>query len=222
MSYRMKITLPDPIMAQLEALAEQRGEPASRIAAQMVCAGLAEGKDPRRDDSSITASSPATAPDRNAPWIEPVLGDPEWRSYMWGSIVALVRPLPARAGAPERRLVGGRRARRGALRARGLARLDRPGGGGPTARAGVSCAALRLQPRTPPGRRRRHAGMAARRPAGRVGSLIPGRDANERQHRGDARVGGRGRARTTGTANDGVVAAGWPLLRAPEASGLTP
>jgi hypothetical protein len=46
MSYRMKITLPDPTMAQLEALAEQRGEPASRIAAQMVCAGLAEGKDP--------------------------------------------------------------------------------------------------------------------------------------------------------------------------------
>jgi hypothetical protein len=65
MSYRMKITLPDPTMAQLEALAEQRGEPASRIASQMVCAGLAEGKDSRRDDSSISASSPATAPDRN-------------------------------------------------------------------------------------------------------------------------------------------------------------
>jgi hypothetical protein len=94
MSYRMKITLPDPTMAQLEALAEQRGEPASRIAAQMVCAGLAEGKEPRRDDSSISASSPATAPDRNAPWIEPVLGDPEWRSYMWGSIVALYGRYP--------------------------------------------------------------------------------------------------------------------------------
>jgi hypothetical protein len=94
MSYRMKITLPDPTMAQLEALAEQRGEPASRVAAQMVCAGLAEGKDPRRDDSSISASSPATAPDRNAPWIEPVLGDSEWRSYMWGSIVALYGRYP--------------------------------------------------------------------------------------------------------------------------------
>lgn len=94
MSYRMKITLPDPTMSQLEALAEQRGEPASRIASQMVCTGLAEGKDPRRDDSSISASSPATAPDRNAPWIEPVLGDPEWRSYMWGSIVALYGRYP--------------------------------------------------------------------------------------------------------------------------------
>jgi hypothetical protein len=27
MSYRMKITLPDPTMTQLEALAEQRGNP---------------------------------------------------------------------------------------------------------------------------------------------------------------------------------------------------
>jgi hypothetical protein len=43
MSYRMKITLPDPTMTQLEALAEQRGEPASRIAAQMICAELADG-----------------------------------------------------------------------------------------------------------------------------------------------------------------------------------
>ncbi|HSZ70817.1 MAG TPA: hypothetical protein VK756_10705 [Solirubrobacteraceae bacterium] len=90
----MKITLPDPTMAQLEILAEQRGEPASRIATQMVCTGLAEGKDPRRDDSSISASSPATVPDRNAPWIEPVLGDSEWRSYMWGSIVALYGRYP--------------------------------------------------------------------------------------------------------------------------------
>jgi hypothetical protein len=36
-----------------------------------------------------------------------------------------------------------------------------------------------------------------------VGSLIADHDANEQQHRGEARVGGRGRARTTGTPNDG-------------------
>ncbi len=36
MSHRMKITLPNPTMARLQALAEERGEPASRIAAQMV------------------------------------------------------------------------------------------------------------------------------------------------------------------------------------------
>jgi len=96
MSYRMKITLPDPTMAQLETLAEQRGEPASRVAAQMVCAGLAEGRDPRRDHASISASPPTEAPDsdRHAPWIEPVLGDPEWRSVMWGSIVALYGRYP--------------------------------------------------------------------------------------------------------------------------------
>jgi hypothetical protein len=91
MSYRMKITLPDPTMTQLEALAEQRGEPASRIAAQMICAGIADGKDPQREHSSISMSSPAENPDpdRRAPWIEPFLGDPEWRSHMRGSIVAL-------------------------------------------------------------------------------------------------------------------------------------
>ncbi len=96
MSYRMKITLPDPTMAQLETLAEQRGEPASRVAAQMVCAGIAEGKDLRRDHASISASPPTEAPDsdRHAPWIEPVLCDPEWRSVMWGSIVALYGRYP--------------------------------------------------------------------------------------------------------------------------------
>ncbi len=120
----------------------------------------------------------------------------------WLAVAAVhLARVPAGAGAPERRLVGGCRARRGAVRARGLARLDRPGSGGPTVRAGVSCAALRLQSRTSPGRRRRHAGMAARRPAGRVGSLIAERDADEKQHRGDTRVAGRGRARTTGTPN---------------------
>jgi hypothetical protein len=27
--------------------------------------------------------------DRHAPWIEPIMGDPEWKARMWGSIVAL-------------------------------------------------------------------------------------------------------------------------------------
>ncbi len=86
MSYRMKITLPDPTMTQLEVLAERRGEPASRVAAQMVSAGIADGKDLQRAQASISASPPTEAPDsdRHAPWIEPVLGDPEWRSVMWG------------------------------------------------------------------------------------------------------------------------------------------
>lgn len=125
MSYRMKITLPDPTMTQLEALAEQRGEPASRVATQIVCAGLTENKDLRRDHALIAASSPTETPDsdRHAPWIEPVLGDPEWRSVMWGSIVALYGRYP-RELALERRLVGGLIARRDAVRARRLARLD--------------------------------------------------------------------------------------------------
>jgi hypothetical protein len=83
-------------MTHLEVLAEQRGEPASRIAAQMVCAGIADGKGLQRDHVSISASPPTEAPDsdRHAPWIEPVLGDPEWRSIMWGSIVALYGRYP--------------------------------------------------------------------------------------------------------------------------------
>jgi hypothetical protein len=93
MSYRMKITLPDPTMAQLETLAEQRRTGVPHRSADGLHRAR-RGKGPRRDDSSISASSPATAPDRNAPWIEPVLGDPEWRSYMWGSIVALYGRYP--------------------------------------------------------------------------------------------------------------------------------
>jgi hypothetical protein len=54
MSYRMKITLPDPIVTQLEALAEQRGEPAARVATKMIEAGLAEGERP----STRRVSSP--------------------------------------------------------------------------------------------------------------------------------------------------------------------
>ena len=47
MSYRMKITLPDPTMAQLEALAEQRGEPASRSADGLRRVRRGKGPSPR-------------------------------------------------------------------------------------------------------------------------------------------------------------------------------
>jgi hypothetical protein len=41
-SRRMKITLPDPLMTQLQELAANNGEPVSRTAARMVCDGLAD------------------------------------------------------------------------------------------------------------------------------------------------------------------------------------
>jgi hypothetical protein len=102
MSYRMKITLPDPTMARLQALAEERGEPMSRIAAHMVCAEAADRKDPHRTHGPTPASLPTEDPDldldRRAPWIEPLFGDPRWRAEMWGSIVALYGRYPRELG----------------------------------------------------------------------------------------------------------------------------
>jgi hypothetical protein len=91
MSYRMKITLPDPTMAQLEALAEQRGEPASRVAAQLICAEILAGRDPKRTHITTQAPPPNAEPDpdQRAPWIEPYYDREDWRAVMWGSIVAL-------------------------------------------------------------------------------------------------------------------------------------
>jgi hypothetical protein len=91
MSYRMKITLPDPIVTQLGALAEQRGEPAARVAAKMIEAALAEGeRPPTQRVSSPARSLPARSePDERPPWLEPYGGDSRWRALMWGSIVAL-------------------------------------------------------------------------------------------------------------------------------------
>jgi hypothetical protein len=92
----MKITLADPTVAQLEALAEQRGEPASRVAAQMISAEIADRKDPHRTRTSAETPAPAENPDpdRRAPWIEPFLDYKQWRALMWGSIVALYGRYP--------------------------------------------------------------------------------------------------------------------------------
>jgi hypothetical protein len=96
MSYRLKITLPDPTMAQLEALAEQRGEPASRVAAQLVCAAILSGRDPKQACAAKPVPVPKDQPDpdRRAPWIEPFYDRHEWRALMWGSIVALYGRYP--------------------------------------------------------------------------------------------------------------------------------
>jgi hypothetical protein len=70
MSYRMKITLPDPIVTQLEALADQRGEPVARVAAKMIETGIAEGeRPPTRRVSPPARSLPARSePDERPPW----------------------------------------------------------------------------------------------------------------------------------------------------------
>ena len=92
MSRRVKITLPDPLVSQLEALAEERGEPTSRVAAQFVCSGIVKRMDEQQSTEAIVPFvGPDTDPgsDRRAPWIEPLFDAENWRSVMWGSIVAL-------------------------------------------------------------------------------------------------------------------------------------
>jgi len=102
MSHRLKITLPEPAMTQLEAIAEQREEPVSRIAAQMVCNQTADGQTGKHNHT-IPVPEPAEVgelddPDCHAPWIEPVMGDPDWRQRMWSSISDLHERYPRELG----------------------------------------------------------------------------------------------------------------------------
>ncbi len=96
MSRRIKMTLPDPLVAQLEALAEARGEPTSRVAAQLVCAEIEKRIGEQTGQAIVPFVETAVAPDmdRRAPWIEPFYDQEEWRTQMWGSIVALYGRYP--------------------------------------------------------------------------------------------------------------------------------
>ena len=91
MSYRLKITLPIVLAEQLNELAASTGEPAARIAAQMVRAGLAETPASRHE-----VRAPVAAEDEDsfrARWLQPYGGDREWSMWMWAGIVALHGPL---------------------------------------------------------------------------------------------------------------------------------
>lgn len=81
------------------------------------------------------------------------------------------RTLSEGARAPQGRLVGRRVPRRGTVRFRRLARLDRRSCGRPSPRAGVPRASRRLRTRAPPRRRQRDQRMDAGCAAGRVGPL---------------------------------------------------
>lgn len=91
MSYRLKITLPDPVMGQLEALAASVGEPASRLAAEMVRERMADPKlagQIHRPRAVLTPTRHGRLEQRPQ-WLEPYGGDRQWRALMWGGIVAL-------------------------------------------------------------------------------------------------------------------------------------
>src|ERR1700733_5627516 len=89
MSQRLKITLPDAVMAELRAMAARDGVPIARVAAERIAGEIRNGS--RTDDTSQlpTLLDDDALDDRHAPWIEPVMGDLIWRQRMWGSIAAL-------------------------------------------------------------------------------------------------------------------------------------
>jgi hypothetical protein len=90
MSHKYQVVLPDPIADQLEELAAGTGEPPSTLAGQLVRNGVALAA----EDGKVRPLKPApilvghNGNDR-APWLEPYGGDADWRTDMWGAIVAL-------------------------------------------------------------------------------------------------------------------------------------
>jgi hypothetical protein len=90
MSRPVKIVLPDPVAAQLAELAANADQAPATLAGRIVRDGVAlaarDGKvRPLRSAPVLVART-----DRDRPlWLEPYGGDPDWRSRMWGAIVAL-------------------------------------------------------------------------------------------------------------------------------------
>jgi hypothetical protein len=132
MSRRLKITLPEAVATQLDELVANTGEPAARLAGQMVRQGIAEaasGEDvrpPRVELASVLPDAPENGePNQRAPWLEPYGGDREWRSWMWGGIVALHGRYPTTPRRIEARLVEERGARGDPVRHRRMASVDR-------------------------------------------------------------------------------------------------
>jgi hypothetical protein len=96
MSSRLKITLPDALATQLDELAANSGEPVARLAGQMVRQGIAGAGPGEHVPAAQAQPVPVVLdtynedePEQRAPWLEPYGGDREWRSWMWGGIVAL-------------------------------------------------------------------------------------------------------------------------------------
>jgi hypothetical protein len=84
--------LPDPIVEQLQELADAADESLSTLAAQMVRNGVTlAAKDGRvRPLKPTTATGvPKAGAGERAYWLEPYGGDPDWSTLMWGAIVAL-------------------------------------------------------------------------------------------------------------------------------------
>jgi hypothetical protein len=103
MDRRVRVTLPKPTVELLEDMAEQRDEPVSRVAADLVRRGLdnlggGKGRSSATGDAGAgeAAGRPGArrAPGERAPWLVSYPDDPTWRAQMWGAIVALHTRYP--------------------------------------------------------------------------------------------------------------------------------
>jgi hypothetical protein len=95
MSQDFKIVLPDPTAQQLYELAAQNDQRPATLASQMIQNEIALAADtghvrPLKQTPALTRHPGA----ERAPWLEPYGGDPDWRTRMWGSIVALHARYP--------------------------------------------------------------------------------------------------------------------------------
>jgi hypothetical protein len=100
MSRAMKIVLADPVAVQLVELAASADQAPATLAAQMVRNGVAlaamDGKvRPLKPTRMVVGRKDGERPR----WLEPYGGDQEWRSQMWGAIVALHGRYPRQLGA---------------------------------------------------------------------------------------------------------------------------
>ena len=91
MSHKYQVVLPDPIAEQLEELAAGAGERPSTLAGQLIRHGIAQAANdgkirPLRQAPVIVGTAKNS---ERARWLEPYGGDPDWRTEMWGQIVAL-------------------------------------------------------------------------------------------------------------------------------------
>ncbi|HTA15782.1 MAG TPA: hypothetical protein VK781_13080 [Solirubrobacteraceae bacterium] len=81
-------------------MAEQRGEPVSRVAADLIRRGLdslnAGHRRSATGNAGATIEQPGVrrAPGERAPWLMSYPDDPQWRTQMWAAIVALHERYP--------------------------------------------------------------------------------------------------------------------------------
>ena len=90
-SRSIKVALAEQYAAQLDALAASTGERVATIAGQLIRYALSEAvKDGRiRQPRPASQAAGRSGGGGRAHWLEPYGGDPDWRTDMWGSIVAL-------------------------------------------------------------------------------------------------------------------------------------